>query len=342
MKKKILSLLLAALLMFTMTVSVWAGDDDKVELRAEVANGQVSLVITANEDTFNGKLIIRYDRSELTYVDADCAATVYSDQPEKGTVTLGYALSTADTLKAGEEIATLHFENEGDWIRSKLYVTVENWNEQIGLEQKLDRVLAHDGSLTPVGPAPDEPVTPAEPVTPDEPVTPAEDEWPFIDVGDSWYREYVRFVYENGIMTGVTANTFEPDTATTRGMIVTMLARMEGVDTSGSPWYAAGQAWAMENGISDGTDMPGVITREQLVTMLYRYAQLKGYDVSARAELQDFADAESVSVWAQDAMQWAVAVGLIQGNNGQLNPAGSASRAETATIITRFMQYFAE
>lgn len=194
----------------------------------------------------------------------------------------------------------------------------------------------------PVGSSPTtpvEPVKPAEPVTPDESVTPVTQELPFIDVGDRWYTKYVRFVYENGIMAGVAIDTFEPGTATTRGMIVTMLARMKGIDTSVSqPWYAAGRAWTMENGVSDGTNMSGTITREQLATMLYRYAQTQGYDVSAREELGGFADEESVSAWAQDGMQWAVAVGLIQGNNGQLMPSGSASRAETATMIVRFMQ----
>lgn len=197
----------------------------------------------------------------------------------------------------------------------------------------------------PVGPAPSTPATPVEPeqpVQPEEP-TPAEPALPFTDVGDAWYTESVAFVYENGIMTGVSADSFAPTATTTRGMIVTMLARMEGVDTSASqPWYEAGRQWSVENGISDGTDMPGVITREQLVTMLYRYAQQKGYDVSVGADLTSFADAEAVSAWAQDAMQWAVSVGLIQGNNGQLNPTGSASRAETAAILARFVGTFAE
>ncbi len=92
---------------------------------------------------------------------------------------------------------------------------------------------------------------------------------------DSWYYDGVKFVCGKGLMNGTGANRFSPNANTTRGMILTILARIEGVDTSGTPWYAAGQKWAMANGISDGTNMEGEITREQLAAMLYRYAKLK-------------------------------------------------------------------
>ena len=122
-------------------------------------------------------------------------------------------------------------------------------------------------------------------------------------------------------------------------MIVTILARMEGVNTSGTPWYARGREWAMENGISDGTNMEGKITREQLAAMLYRYAKMKGYDVSASASLSDYTDASSVSSWALEAMQWAVGAGLINGRTAAtLAPQGNATRAEVASILMRFEQ----
>ena len=126
-------------------------------------------------------------------------------------------------------------------------------------------------------------------------------------------------------------------------MIVTILARMEGVDTTkGAAWYAAGREWAMKNGISDGTNMQANITREQLATILYRYAKQKGYDVSRSAALTAFSDADKVSGYAAEAMQWAVAEGLLQGSNGKLNPQGSATRAQVATILMRFMEKFAK
>ena len=163
----------------------------------------------------------------------------------------------------------------------------------------------------------------------------------FRDVATSdWYFDAVQYVLEKGLMNGTSDWTFAPNDATTRGMIVTILARVEGVNTNGNPWYAAGQKWAMQNDISDGTNMPGVITREQLATILYRYAKQKGYDVSKSAALTGFVDSDKVSSYAFDAMQWAVAEELLKGSNGKLDPQGSATRAQVATILMRFMQKY--
>lgn len=193
--------------------------------------------------------------------------------------------------------------------------------------------LLTEGSGTPV-----RPVTPSKPKN-DKPTTGSS----FTDVpAGSWYEEAVNYVHEKGLMNGTSSNAFSPNANTTRGMIVTILARVEGVNTNGTPWYAAGQKWAMDNGISDGTNMPGVITREQLATILYRYAKQKGYDVSKSAALTGFSDADKVSGYAAEAMQWAVAEGLLQGSNGKLNPQGSATRAQVATILMRFMEKFAK
>ena len=193
--------------------------------------------------------------------------------------------------------------------------------------------LLTEGSGTPVLP-----VTPSKPKD-DKPTTGSS----FTDVpAGSWYEEAVNYVHEKGLMNGTSKNGFSPNASTTRGMIVTILARVEGVNTNGTPWYAAGQKWAMDNGISDGTNMPGVITREQLVTILYRYAKQKGYDVSKSAALTAFSDADKVSGYAAEAMQWAVAEGLLQGSNGKLDPQGSATRAQVATILMRFMEKIAK
>ena len=193
--------------------------------------------------------------------------------------------------------------------------------------------LLTEGSGTPVLP-----VTPSKPKD-DKPTTGSS----FTDVpAGSWYEEAVNYVHEKGLMNGTSKNGFSPNASTTRGMIVTILARVEGVNTNGTPWYAAGQKWAMDNSISDGTNMPGVITREQLATILYRYAKQKGYDVSKSAALTAFSDADKVSGYAAEAMQWAVAEGLLQGSNGKLNPQGSATRAQVATILMRFMEKIAK
>lgn len=187
--------------------------------------------------------------------------------------------------------------------------------------------------------------TPVLPVTPSKPSQKPDTgkDLPFTDVSaNNWFYDGVKYAYENGLMNGTSSNAFSPNANTTRGMIVTILARVEGVNTNGTPWYVAGQKWAMDNGISDGTNMPDVITREQLATILYRYAKQKGYDVSKSAALTAFSDADKVSGYAAEAMQWAVAEGLLQGSNGKLDPQGSATRAQVATILMRFMEKFAK
>lgn len=163
---------------------------------------------------------------------------------------------------------------------------------------------------------------------------------PYDDVkpGD-WYYSAVEYVTVNGLMNG-TGNGFEPNLATSRAMIWTILARMSDVNTASSgEWYAVAQQWAIANGVSDGTMPNGTITREQLAAMLYRYAVSKGMVKGpATADLSVFADANSVSSYAVEAMQWAVSTGLIGGMDGKLNPQGSATRAQVATMLMRFAE----
>ena len=188
------------------------------------------------------------------------------------------------------------------------------------------------------------PLTPSTPAKPSQKPDASKDNLSFTDVtSGSWYYDGVKYACDNGLMNGTGANAFNPNADTTRSMIVTILARMEGVNTSGgATWYTAGREWAMENGISDGTNMEGKITREQLAAMLYRYAKMKGYDVSASASLSGYTDASSVSGWAKEAMQWAVGSGLIQGSGNALTPQVNASRAQIATILMRFAQSIAK
>lgn len=186
-------------------------------------------------------------------------------------------------------------------------------------------------------------LTPSTPAKPSQKPDTSKDNLPFTDVtSGSWYYDGVKYVCDNGLMNGTSANEFNPNANTTRSMIVTILARMEGVNTSGGEtWYARGREWSMGAGISDGTNMTGKITREQLAAMLYRYAKLKGYDVSASADISGYTDASSVSSWATDAMRWAVSAGLINGRTATtLAPQGNATRAEVASILMRFMQKY--
>ena len=189
-----------------------------------------------------------------------------------------------------------------------------------------------------VVPAPVIPVTPSAPAQ--LPFNPDAGKTKFTDVADNaWYASAVNYAVDKGLMNGTGEGKFSPEAATTRGMIVTILARLDGKNTSGTPWYQAGQRWAMEYEISDGTNMTGAITREQLVAMLFRYAVKNGLEAVTLSEnLTQFTDASDISAWAVSAMQWAVGQGLIQGSNGQLRPQANASRAEVATILMRFCE----
>lgn len=156
-----------------------------------------------------------------------------------------------------------------------------------------------------------------------------------------WFYSAVRYVTERGLMNG-TPNGFEPNMDSSRATIWTILARFSGVDTTvvSGEWYAVARQWAMENGVSDGTNPNGVITREQLATMLYRFAKNKGLvQEPVTADLSVFVDAGQISDYALDAMRWAVSVGLLNGMDGsRLAPQGSAARAQVAAMLMRFDQ----
>ncbi|HIY33063.1 MAG TPA: S-layer homology domain-containing protein [Candidatus Evtepia faecavium] len=178
---------------------------------------------------------------------------------------------------------------------------------------------------------------------------------PFTDVAESdWFYDAVRYAYENGLMGGVGDNLFAPNHPTTRAQLVTILYRLEGepevsgqsgfTDVEADTWYTDAVAWAAEegvvNGVSETQFAPGNnITREQLATILFRYAQAKGCDVSPRADLSGFPDAGDILPYAQEAMAWAVAEGLLQGfEDDTLRPQGNATRAQIATILMRFCE----
>ena len=186
---------------------------------------------------------------------------------------------------------------------------------------------------------PDTPYVP-EPEQPVEPETPT---FPFYDVSSSaWYYTAVKYVYDNKLMDGVDTYVFAPNDTLTRAMVWTIIARMSGVDTTGgNTWYAKAQEWVITNGISDGENPTAAITREQLVTMLYRYAQIKGYDVSVgeNTNILSYVDATSISEYAMSAFQWACGSGLTEGDeNGALTPLATATRAQAAAMIMRFCQ----
>lgn len=177
---------------------------------------------------------------------------------------------------------------------------------------------------------------------------------PFTDVAASdWFYDGVAYVVSKGMMKGVSDTAFAPNATTTRGMIVTILHRLEGTPTADASgftdvergaWYQDAVDWAAANGIVNGTSQTtfapnAPITREQMAAILYRYAAYKGYDVSQKAQLDQFQDQSAVSGYAEDALAWANAAGLITGvTDTTLSPKGSAVRAQTATILMRFCE----
>ena len=165
-------------------------------------------------------------------------------------------------------------------------------------------------------------------VTPDEP-----EALPFTDVsGGAWYYGAVCYVWENGIMEGVETDKFAPNSPLTRAMVWAILARLDGVEVSGDNWMTTAQEWAVRSGVSDGENPTGNITREQLVTMLWRYAGGPVVDYALAAP-----DADQISDWALEAMRWAASEGIIEGDDlGNLNPAANSTRAHAAAFMQRF------
>ena len=157
----------------------------------------------------------------------------------------------------------------------------------------------------------------------------------FDDVPASfWAYDEIAWAYDNGYVNGTSAATFSPNSSITRQQVWMILARLSGADPAS---MAAAREWAMVNDISDGTNPGNAVTRQQLVALLYRYAQLMGYDNSAREALSSFPDAGTVSGYAQEPMQWSVANGIVAGTSaGTLNPTGTATRAQFAVILYRF------
>lgn len=178
---------------------------------------------------------------------------------------------------------------------------------------------------------------------------------PFTDVKETdWFYDAVGYVYENGMMSGTGNNQFSPNVTTTRGMIVTILYRLEGSpavstasfdDVAAGEYYANGVSWAAANGVVSGygNNLFGPndpITREQMATILYRYAQYKEYETVVTGDVSSFTDGTSVSSYAVEPMNWAVGTGLLSGvGNNILNPTGNATRAEAATILMRFCEF---
>ena len=312
----------------------------KVYVTQQPANGdaaQWTLLGTTDKD---GALRVSFRQAGTYYVAAAgssvgapcvCLVTVTADEVSRVEQMIA-ALPDAKDVTTGSEEVIRAARAAYDALREDVKQQVTNAKKLTDAEAKFAALL---------NPAPATPSTPAaDPFNPDA----GKEQIRFDDVSDNaWYASAVRYAVENGLMNGTGTGKFSPAASTTRGMVMTILARMAGADTSGTPWYAAGMNWAKANGVSDGTNTTVSVTREQLVTMLFRYAAAHGMEsVTLEENLSRFTDKASVSAWAVPAMNWAVGQGLIEGSNGLLRPQANASRAEVAAILMRFAQKIAK
>ena len=312
----------------------------KVYVTQQPANGdaaQWTLLGTTDKD---GALRVSFRQAGTYYVAAAgssvsapgvCIVTVTADEVSRVEQVIA-ALPDAKNVTTDDEVAIRAARAAYDALEATEQAQVENVNRLTAAEAMLAALL---------NPAPATPSTPAaDPFNPDA----GKEQIRFDDVSDNaWYASAVRYAVENGLMNGTGTGKFSPAASTTRGMVMTILARMAGADTSGTPWYAAGMNWAKANSVSDGTNTTASVTREQLVTMLFRYAAAHGMEaVTLEENLSSFTDKASVSAWAVPAMNWAVGQGLIEGSNGLLRPQANASRAEVAAILMRFAQKIAK
>ena len=285
----------------------------------------ITATFTVKEPPYTGK----YSYEVSTSVGDHGSLTVdrYATEGEKVTITVtpdeAYKLDDLSVTAGGKEVA-LTANSDGTYSFTMPSADV-----------KISATFAEDPDWT----------------EPEEPATDVSDI--FLDVApNAWYKDAIQYAYDNGLMTGVSANEFAPEATTTRAMIVSMLARLEGVesaesagftDVAANDWYATAVNWAASVGITSGTGdgnfSPNTaITREQLAAILMNYAQYKGQDVSARATLDTYSDATAISSWANDVMSWAVAEGLISGvTSDELQPQGNATRAQVAAILERFL-----
>ena len=275
------------------------GDGSTEYIRPEI-NGTV---ITFFTDSFSQFSVVSDSRS------VDITFPIYDEETgaSTGTVTITY---TPDRI--GEELPDSGY---GWTIHGKRYTTFE------------EELFDVEGALQ-AEPA-DPPVTPGG--TPSEPEEPT---WPFTDVteGDDWFYDAVAYVYENGIMAGTSATTFEPGMLLDRAMAAQLFYNLEGKP-----------AVTGDSAFTDVTSGHWDVTREQFAVMLYKYARFKGYDLTATGDLTQFPDAGSISSWAETALSWANGNGLINGNEDDtLAPGGTATRAQAASILANFDQNVAK
>lgn len=322
MSKRISALLLALALVLSVTLCVSAAESAGLGLTAQRHGDEV--VVTVNladaQGVTNGKVAVTYDPETAALTDAQAlvacgAASV--NQTTAGTVSLAWVGST---LEAENDLMELTFQVKA--------VDVSFEAAAVELYMGEQKVEAAGASVT-VGYN------------------------PFVDIDNHWAKGEILRAYHLDLFQGVTETTFVPEGTMDRAMFVTVLHRMAGTpeaqmaaaftDVDAGRYYTDAVAWAVEAGVTNGVSQTQfaphkAIGRQEMVTMLYRFAESMGKDVSAASDLSAFADGQKVSGWARDALSWAVAEGILQGYpGGLLLPQANAARGQAAVILCRYL-----
>ncbi len=356
-------------------------DDTSIPLRKEITVSLVLVKDgSADIDFYSFQDYICFDPDAFQYVDGSLQVSALDSQGnpllrasplpfyDSGTgpinrIFVNRASSMPATISSGSVLLTFRLKALKTGGTTLTHDTVElfqTWNAPFSVSEGPAQITItsakhSDSGMGGGGGSGGGPVgTPSPPPDP----LPEEESLPFMDVKETdWFYSAVRFVYEKDLFTGTSAKHFEPNLSMNRAMLVTVLHRMEQEPKAKSPafsdvdrasWFASAVGWAAEEGVADGypdgrfcPEAP--MTREQLAALLYRYAALKQMTSTATGNLSQFADRRQVSPWATEAMKWAVGKNLISGKgNGILDPQGTATRAEVATILMRFFHLFSE
>ena len=307
----------------------------------KVKNGVVTLTLTKNVNTYTFSADLSKNTIQETEYQVNVAAT------NNGTVTV-----SPKKAEYGERVTITVKPNKG-YVVDEVVVTDKDGDE-VTVTKKTDDKYTFTMPKSKVKVKVTFKAENAEPAKPEQPSG-----MPFVDVvKGAWYYPAVEYVYNNNLMNGTNGGmTFEPNVDLNRAMMAAVLYNMEGQpacnkrglfsDVADGRWYTNAINWAASNnivsGMPDGSYAPNqALTREQMASILYRYAEYKGIDVNTRVDLSKFTDGATTSSWAQGVVQWAVAEKLINGNGNELQPKGTASRAQVATVLMNFCENMAK
>ena len=353
------------------SITLKVGNSERLTAAVEPANATNANVIwmSSNESVAtvaDGKVVaMKAGTAVITVLTEDgayaasCTVTVKSQQIgpmiNLNGCTLTFETNGGSVIKAVREVegTVLSLKN---YIPTKDGYIFDGWYSDKALTKRVDKITLNANTKVyakwiEIGEEPEEPI--------EEPIEEDENGFPFDDVQETdWSYDDICYVWENGLMNGMSATTFAPKNNTSRAMIVTVLWRLEGSpyvnyamsfeDVEPGQWYTEAIRWAQAENIVKGYSEAefgpdNLITREQLAAIFYRYAEYKGYDVTARADLEAFEDADEIGAWAAENIAWANAVNLVNGTSATtLSPKANATREQVAAILHRFCVEFAE